>query len=49
VVQHEADHLHGILFIDRMDKKTKAELQPELDDLQSQTKAALIKKPAAAR
>jgi peptide deformylase len=48
-VQHEADHLHGILFIDRMDKKTKAELQPELDDLQSQTKAALIKKPAAAR
>src|SRR5664280_562942 len=30
-VQHETDHLHGILFIDRMDKKTKAELQPELD------------------
>ena len=30
-VQHETDHLNGILFIDRMDKKTKAELQPELD------------------
>lgn len=44
-VQHETDHLHGILFIDRMDKKTKAELQPELDDLQAQTKAALLKKP----
>jgi peptide deformylase len=48
-VQHETDHLHGILFIDRMDKKTKAELQPELDDLQAQTKAALLKKPAAPR
>jgi len=43
-VQHETDHLHGILFIDRMDKKTKAELQPELDDLQAATKAALHKK-----
>jgi peptide deformylase len=43
-VQHEADHLNGILFIDRMDKKTKAELQPELDDLQAATKAALPKK-----
>ena len=27
-VQHETDHLHGILFIDRMDKKTKADLRP---------------------
>ncbi|HEX4350179.1 MAG TPA: peptide deformylase, partial [Verrucomicrobiae bacterium] len=26
-VQHETDHLNGILFIDRMDKKTKTELQ----------------------
>ena len=43
-VQHEADHLNGILFIDRMDKTTKAELQPELDDLQAATKAALGKK-----
>jgi len=43
-VQHETDHLHGILFIDRMDKKTKAELQPELDALQAQTKAALLRK-----
>jgi len=40
-VQHETDHLHGLLFIDRMDKKTKAELQPELDELQTQTKAEL--------
>jgi peptide deformylase len=43
-VQHETDHLNGLLFIDRMDKKTKAELQPELDDLQAITKAELQKK-----
>ncbi len=43
-VQHEADHLNGILFIDRMDKKTKQELQPELDALQADTKAKLPKK-----
>ena len=40
-VQHEVDHLNGILFIDRMDKQTKEELQPELDALQTATKAAL--------
>lgn len=39
-VQHETDHLNGILFIDRMDRKTKAELRDELDDLQAMTKAA---------
>ena len=43
-VQHETDHLNGLLFIDRMDKKTKAELQPELDELQAVTKAAAKKK-----
>jgi len=32
-VQHETDHLNGILFIDRMDRKTKGELRPELDEL----------------
>ena len=41
VVQHELDHLHGILFIDRMDKETKAELKAELDLLMAETKAAL--------
>ena len=40
-VQHEFDHLHGLLFIDRMDKKTKEELRPELDALQAETKARL--------
>lgn len=43
VAQHEADHLNGILFIDRMPKKTKEELRPELEALQSATKTALAK------
>ncbi len=42
-VLHEVDHLNGILFIDRMDKETKEKLQPELDELQADTKAALKK------
>jgi peptide deformylase len=42
-VQHETDHLHGILFIDRMSTETKKELKPELDALQEATKAALKK------
>ena len=44
VVQHEVDHLNGILFIDRMDKATKEELRPQLDALQAATKAELPKK-----
>lgn len=39
-VQHEVDHLHGILFIDRMSKQAKAEIKAELDELQAETKAA---------
>jgi peptide deformylase len=42
-VQHETDHLHGILFIDRMDKETKEELRSKLEDLQAETKAQLKK------
>jgi len=42
-IQHETDHLNGILFIDRMDKKTKEELRPELEQMQAETKAALKK------
>jgi peptide deformylase len=44
VVQHEVDHLNGILFIDRMTAAKKRELKPELDELQAQTKEALQKK-----
>ncbi|MGB7769005.1 MAG: peptide deformylase [Verrucomicrobiia bacterium] len=43
-IQHEVDHLNGILFIDRMDKSTKEELRPQLDALQAATKAELQKK-----
>lgn len=44
-VQHEVDHLNGILFIDRMAKKTKEELRGQLDELQAATKAEMEKKP----
>lgn len=40
-IQHETDHLHGILFIDRMTSADKAELQDELDALQQETKEML--------
>jgi peptide deformylase len=40
-VQHEYDHLQGILFIDRMTREVKGQLQPELDAMQAQTKAQL--------
>jgi peptide deformylase len=40
-IQHETDHLHGILFIDRMDRQTKEQLRPELESLQTSTKAEL--------
>jgi peptide deformylase len=43
-IQHEVDHLNGILFIDRMDKAAKEELRPQLDALQAATKAGLQKK-----
>jgi peptide deformylase len=43
-IQHEYDHLHGILFIDRMSAKVRSELQGELDTVQAETKAALQKK-----
>jgi len=42
-VQHEVDHLNGIVFIDRMVAAKKRELKPELDELQAQTKATLEK------
>ncbi|MBI3880323.1 MAG: peptide deformylase [Verrucomicrobia bacterium] len=42
-VQHETDHLQGILFIDRMPADTKAELRAELDELHAETKKSLAK------
>jgi peptide deformylase len=40
-IQHETDHLNGILFIDRMDRKSKNEIRDELEALQTETKANL--------
>jgi len=33
ILQHEIDHLDGILFVDRMDAGTKLEPETEDDDL----------------
>jgi peptide deformylase len=43
-IQHEVDHLNGILFIDRMPSHAKQALKPDLERLQQETKAALKKK-----
>ncbi len=43
-LQHEVDHLNGILFIDRMSREEKDLVQAELEELQAKTKAALKKK-----
>ena len=40
-VQHEFDHLQGILFIDRMSREIKQGFQAELDALQAATKLEL--------
>jgi peptide deformylase len=42
-VQHEVDHLNGILFIDRMTRKVKESIRDEIEALQSETKALLKK------
>jgi peptide deformylase len=38
VIQHEFDHLHGILFIDRMNSAAKAALSSRLKRLQKETR-----------
>ena len=43
-IQHENDHLNGILFIDRMSRAEKTELKPQLEELQAKTKEELKKK-----
>ncbi|HEV7925671.1 MAG TPA: peptide deformylase [Verrucomicrobiae bacterium] len=40
-IQHELDHLNGVLFIDRMTRAEKDELKPQLDEMQAATKEAL--------
>lgn len=43
-IQHEVDHLNGVLFIDKMTPKEKTELRPEIDELHTLTKRSLAKK-----
>lgn len=43
-VQHEVDHLNGILFIDRMTSGVRAEVQPEVEDLMARTRAKLARR-----
>jgi peptide deformylase len=40
-IQHELDHINGVLFIDRMTRADKDELKPQLEELQAATKEAL--------
>jgi peptide deformylase len=40
-IQHELDHLNGVLFIDRMARADKDELKQQLNELRDATKAAL--------
>ncbi|MBC8244972.1 MAG: peptide deformylase [Verrucomicrobia bacterium] len=40
-IQHEWDHLQGILFIDRMDAFVRTELKPEFDAILAETQKAL--------
>lgn len=39
-IQHEIDHLNGILFIERMDKKVRATLDDAIKALAKETRAA---------
>lgn len=39
-LQHEVDHLQGILFIDRMDPETRKSMAPALLDLVEKAKSA---------
>jgi peptide deformylase len=39
-IQHEVDHLNGVLFIDRMDKKLRQSLDPEIKELAALTRAS---------
>jgi len=40
-IQHEGDHLNGILFIDRMNSASKAALSSRLKRLQKETRRGI--------
>lgn len=46
VIQHEIDHLRGVLFIDRMSREVKEQLREQLAALQAVTRSALQKAQA---
>jgi len=49
-VQHETDHLNGILFIDRMTRHAKEQIQDELDELEeAAVKPAETKRKGSAK
>lgn len=39
-IQHEVDHLNGVLYIDRMDKETLAAIDADLKELKKRTREA---------
>ena len=41
VIQHEFDHLNGILFIDRMEASVRQEIEPEIRRLKRHTRSSL--------
>jgi len=43
-IQHEVDHLNGVLFIDRMDQKTRKAIDDDIKALAKETKAAAAAK-----
>ncbi len=45
VIQHEHDHLQGVLFIDRMTEEDRAELRAALEALQAKTRESLKVQP----
>ncbi|PYJ69651.1 MAG: peptide deformylase [Verrucomicrobia bacterium] len=47
-IQHEHDHLHGILFIDRMNSAAKAAISSRLKRLQKETKRGIRHREALA-
>lgn len=41
VIQHEFDHLEGVLFVDRLDKETYKYLEPSIKKIERRTKKKL--------
>ena len=43
-IQHEVDHLNGILFIDRMTNAKRSELRDEIETIQNETRSETKRK-----